>query len=477
MDLTEQILPLLPEALLFGAIPLLPFLSLFVKDRNAVKFGALLIFLAAIALGSIQFDRYAGSYFSGSISIGRITDISRMLILVISFLSLIAFYLNPQTKKSSVAETSVLFFGMAAGAILMTATTDLLMIYLSVETVSVLSYILVSLKSHETNSYEASAKYLIYGAVSSGIFLFGAVNVFGLTGSLNLSIASSEFFYGLPESRALLLASYAFIFSGLAYKIAVLPFHSWCPDVYEGASTPVVVFLNASKIAAFVLIARLISVLYPYGVNDDSARIFFSILGVATMTYGNIAAYRQRRVKRLLAYSSIAHTGYLFSLFSVWSQDEIPTLLYYLFAYMFMNGGAFFVVGAVTGAGGSNIERFSGLARTGRWGAFWALLICVHLLSLIGLPPFTGFIAKYYLLVSLVGSGGYLIALAVVINTVISVYYYLRIVRKMYFEKPADEPASVNADWRSGTIGAIFGIMNLIPGIAPAVLPLSYFFG
>jgi NADH-quinone oxidoreductase subunit N len=344
-------------------------------------------------------------------------------------------------------ESILLILAVTAGMMLLVAADDLLMIYLAFETMGILSYLLVGMKVGDARSGEAALKYVLYGAFTSGVMLFGFSLLFGLAGTTALSAVSRQVAAAAlhPQDHLLLVLAMLFFLAGLLYKTASFPFHFWCPDVYEGAPTPVTAFLSVGpKAAGFGLFIRLF---YPLFATGPAADTYAAVAGLnwpqilawvsaITMTLGNLSAIHQKNLKRLLAYSSIAHAGYLFMGICSLSNLGLRAVVFYLVVYLFMNLGAFAVVAAVAEAGGTEeIQSYRGL---GSKAPFTCLAMAVFLFSLIGIPPFAGFVGKIYLFAAVISQKIYWLAVVAALNTVVSLYYYLRIVKAMFLETAAD---------------------------------------
>lgn len=345
------------------------------------------------------------------------------------------------TRTSGVGEYYVLIVGMVIGMVMMASSTDLLMILVSMEIVSLAAYVLTGYLKREKRSTEASLKYLVYGAVSSGLMIYGFSILYGLTGETNISEISSVLLSRGYDPVTLMIAS-VMILAGIGYKVGAVPFHFWSPDVYEGAPIPVTAFLSvASKVAGFALLIRFFYVAVPHGAGDAALApgsewlLLLMILSVASMIYGNIVALWQTNVKRLLAYSSIAHAGYI--LLGIIVMDELGTqaALFYMLSYLFMNFGAFLVAIMIANKTGSeNIEDYRGL---GKRMPLAGAAMTVFLISLVGLPPTVGFIGKLMIFSALLAKGSVFIWLALVgiLTSVISLYYYMLIPLNMYLRE------------------------------------------
>jgi NADH-quinone oxidoreductase subunit N len=303
-----------------------------------------------------------------------------------------------------------------------------------------MSYVLAGYTRGSRRSAEAALKYVVYGGVASGAMLYGLSLLYGLAGSTDLGAIRAAL---LAAPAPVALAAVALSLAGLGYKVAVVPFHMWCPDVYEGAPTPVAAFLSvAPKAGGFALLLRV----FGEASGPVPWAMLALVLAVATMTLGNLAALGQRNIKRLLAYSSIAHAGYLFLGVAAGAPAGHQALLFYLGAYLFMNLAAFGVVIAVANghAPHEQIDEWAGLSRRA---PFLAFVMTVTLFALAGLPPTAGFVGKYYLFSALVQAGRdtglgmyHVAAVLAVLNSVVSLAYYLRVVRAMYID-PAPTPS------------------------------------
>jgi NADH-quinone oxidoreductase subunit N len=319
----------------------------------------------------------------------------------------------------------LLFVGF--GLLLLSEANHLLMAYLALELVSLGSYLLVGFLP-QRRSAEAALKYLLFGALASGVMLFGMSLLFGLTGELSFpALASSLAGIGSPMREAALLAALLMLV-GVAFKISMVPFHLWTPDVYEGAPVAVTAFLSVGpKVAGLALLLRLCEVLQPLWPALAPMVLGLTVL---TMTLGNLAALTQTNVKRLLAYSTIAQVGYLLIGFVVQTPAGLQALIVYLTAYLFMNLGLFACVQAlVNDTGQESLTVFQGLYRRAPW---LALSTALFLLSLAGLPPLFGFIGKFMLFDAAIQTGQGWLAIAAILNSAMAVYYYVNIIRLMY---------------------------------------------
>jgi NADH-quinone oxidoreductase subunit N len=345
-------------------------------------------------------------------------------------------------------EFSTLVLGMSIGMYLMPAATDLLTIYISLELVSIAGYILAGFSKERNRSAEAALKYFLFGALSSGVMIYGFSLLYGLTGTTQLIgmrqvLAISATNHTAINQQTLWLAT-VLVMSGMAYKISAVPFHFWTPDVYEGAPTAVTALLSvASKAAGFGLLLRFVLFVYPTtaaGAPIINWPFFIAILSAITMTFGNLAAFLQTNVKRMLAYSSIAHAGYMLAGIAVAGPQGIVAVMIYLATYVFMNLGAFYAVMMIEDAIGSeDLDDYRAVARRAPLPAA-ALSIC--LVSLTGIPLTAGFIGKFYLFSAILSpraSGAQpewlWLAVVGVVNTLLALYYYLRVIGAMYLKR------------------------------------------
>jgi len=349
-----------------------------------------------------------------------------------------------------------ILLALCTGLMFMGVSNHFLMLYLSIETVSILSFTLAGFRRERTASVEASMKYVVYGAMASALMVFGMSLVYGATGHMDL-ISLREFFSSTATSDLpnVLWAGVILMFAGIGYKVSAAPMHMWTPDVYEGAPTPVTaLFSVAPKAAGFALLMRFFITGFSLPVQEGAAAVaqmgsasaisFYTVGPVAwtkllmissvfTMFMGNLAALGQFSVKRILAYSSIAHAGYILMGATTQSFEGLTAIIFYLVVYCFMNFGAFWVTSKVEDCfGGDGISEFRGL---GSRKPIHAACMAIFLFSLVGLPPFAGFIGKVYLFSAVLAREMYGFALIAALNSVISLFYYVKIIRAMYLDE------------------------------------------
>jgi len=366
-------------------------------------------------------------------------------------------------------EFYLLMIASTIGMVLMASAADIVMIYLAIETVSIPLYILAGFFVKDPKSTESGFKYLLFGAMTSAIMLFGLTLLYGITGMTNIYMIVRQFAHVLTLQNInsfipLYLIGMLLILIGFAFKISAVPFHFWAPDVYEGAPTPVAGFLStASKAAGFAVLVRVLLFVFP---SDFWAPIL-AALSVATMTLGNLVALTQRNIKRLLAYSSIAHAGYaLIGVVAISSNQSIlglASVIYYLIAYLVTNLAAFGIVSAYERVTGSDdLTAYYGMSRRS---PYLALALLVALLSLAGMPPLAGFFGKVLVFMSAVQTSRYLwLAVVGVLNSIVGLYYYLTVLKYVYLyrsEGDEDSPVPVSRPFKYAIIVLIIGILVL----------------
>jgi NADH-quinone oxidoreductase subunit N len=379
-----------------------------------------------------------------------------------------------KTVSRRLGEYYSIIVGMTFGMMLMTGATNLLMMYLALGTVSISSYILSGFTKEVDRSSEASLKYVIYGALSSGLMLYGISILYGLTGSTDIYAINKALSEGTVNSITMLIAG-LLILAGFGYKISCVPFHFWTPDVYEGAPITITAFLSvASKAAGFAMMIRFFKVTF----FDSSVvlseglwatlqgfdwNIILAAISVMTMTLGNIVAIWQNNLKRLLAYSSIAHAGYILMGIVVLSNEGIAAMLIYFVVYLFMILGAFYVVMIVANKTGSeDINEYKGL---GYRAPFVAVSMAIFLIALTGIPPTGGFVGKLYLFAALINAKWIWLAVVGVLNSVVSLYYYVRIFRNMFLRDPEGKTEHISFTPVSIVVLILLVIPNILLGL------------
>ena len=434
----------IPEIILVIIILACLITDLFLKKSKTdligwvLGIGLVIVGLSVYNLSSVP----PTTLFLDMIVIDPFSSYMKIIIIISTLLIIAASWANNELSKYRKGEYFTLIGIMVVGLFLMTSSIDIIMLYVSIEVVSIMSFVLAGYLKLNTRSNEAGLKYVIYGAFSSGVMLFGLSIVFGLTGSTNYFVIQEAISSMDSSANPALIMALLMIFAGFGYKISSVPFHFWTPDVYEGAPTTITAYLSvAPKAAGFAMIIRFFHQVFSdsialsgnaMGNTDLPWPEIIGILAVVTMTLGNLVAIQQESIKRMLAYSSIAHAGYMMLALPVLSIDAVESIMIYLFVYIFMNLGAFFIVIIVKNkTGRETFDEFDGLG--------WKMpivgaLMTLFMLSLTGLPPTAGFVGKLYIFKTLVGAGNDFLWLVIAggINSVISLYYYFHVVKVMF---------------------------------------------
>jgi proton-translocating NADH-quinone oxidoreductase chain N len=403
--------------------------------------GGVLISLAA-SIYLIDVDLPGNTIFGGTLALDSFWLFFQIFASVAAGVVIASSFVYMQDRTSNPVEYYGLLLIATLAIGLLAASTDLILIYVSFELLSVTSYILTGYLRDDPKSDEAAIKYFLYGAVASAVMLYGMSFLYGISGSTNLAIIASSLLGDHTSMNWVVLPALVFMMAGLGYKIGAVPFHQWSPDAYEGAPTPVSAFISVGpKAAGFAVLMRVLLIALP-GFNTDWVALL-SALSMMTMTLGNLVAISQKNIKRMLAYSSIAHAGYMLIGLISWNQwesaslfDGISGVLFYLLVYLFANLGAFGVVIAFEQATNSTqIEDYAGLIRRS---PLLAGTMIVFLLSLIGIPGTGGFVGKLFVFGAGIRAGFYALVIVAILNNVIAAFYYLNIARYMFFQSPQE---------------------------------------
>ena len=351
-----------------------------------------------------------------------------------------------------------------AGMSIMATGQDLVVLFVALETMALSFYVMVGFLRDSKRSNEAAMKYLILGAFSSGLLAYGFSVLYGISGSTSLAVIGEAIADRAALDWILILALIT-TSVGLFFKIAAAPFHMWAPDVYEGAPTPTTAYVSvASKAASFALMIRLF--VTAYGSLAEAWVPLLAIVAIATMTIGNLAAVTQSNLKRLLAYSSVAHGGYILLGLVAFSETGLRGIAIYLLAYVFMNFGAFALIAALRrdGEAAEELDDLNGLF--GRAPGY-TILMAIFMLSLAGIPPLAGFYGKYYIFLALLGKGYYIIAVFAALYVAVSAYYYFRVIRACWLGESAERPASLDMNLGTRTALVASGVLTVVIGILP----------
>jgi NADH-quinone oxidoreductase subunit N len=470
----QEFLYLLPEIVLASAGMILLVVGSFGKGnkyRICTAAAVAAIILTALLVFSIQGPTETPQVvLAGMFVLDSFSFFWKLLFLIAALLTVFLSERFLSEGGYRAGEFYALILLATTGMLLMASGFNLLSIWISLELMALSSYILAGFFKHEKKSTEAALKYFVLGALSSGILLYGMSLLYGATGTLHLEVLASRLpqVAGLAEGGELVALGWLLLAMGLFFKVAAVPFHVWTPDVYEGAPTPVTSYLAvASKAASFAILIRIFYQGLPH-LRPDWQWITAAI-AVLTMIWGNLAALTQDNVKRMLAYSSIAHAGYILIGVLAASEEGLWALLFYLFAYTFITLGAFGTVILLERReyAGETYSDYAGLARRS---PFLAAMMLVFMLALTGIPPTGGFFGKIYLFAAAIEAGWIWVAVIGVLTSAISLYYYMGIAVQMYLkESDEDTPLPLVAPGLTGTI-ALCALVTVLLGIAPGVL-------
>jgi NADH-quinone oxidoreductase subunit N len=435
------IIPILPEIMLLVLAVLLLILDPFQKkETNRRNFLGMFtaIGLLSILILSLVLGRPADPslVFGGMLRFDWLGFLFKMFFILAAGVT--ALFFMDEIRLNQRAESYLLLLAATLGMCLMASSADLVMLYLAIETTSIPLYILAGFLTSDDKSTESGFKYMLFGALTSAILLYGFSLIYGFAGTTSIYALGTHFrvFDTLAVEITFL------VLAGLAFKVSLFPFHFWAPDVYEGAPTPVAGFLStASKAAGFAVIIRLLTAAFP--VVSANWSLILAVLAALTMTVGNLIALAQKNVKRLLAYSSIAHAGYAMIGVVAFSQLGIASAVFYLIAYILTNllvFGIVAIVGQVTGS--DEMTAYNGL---GRRNAALSLAALVAFLSLAGMPPFGGFVGKFLVFAAAIQSGWVWLAVVGVLNSIVGLYYYLMILKYIYLYRLADQDEDKHA--------------------------------
>ena len=438
-----------------------------------VTLAAVLSFPASLGLEALRVPASTIG-FNGMFILDAFSIFFKVAFLLGAMLTILVSSRYLDVERAQGGEYYALMLLAVVGMMFLASAGDFVTVFVALETMALSFYVLVGYLKGNRKSNEAALKYFLLGAFSSGIFLYGISLVYGTTGTTNLGlIGMARMRMALESASApIFLLGVILVTVGLGFKVAAVPFHMWAPDAYEGAPTPITAFLSTgSKAAAFVVMARIFAFSF-LGIGDRWAGLL-AVLAVASMTLGNVAAILQDNVKRMLAYSSIAHAGYvLLGLIAMGRGDGVATrefglqaVLLYMLIYTFVNIGAFAMVIMLRRAEvvGDRVIDFSGLARRAPWAAFAML---VFMLSLAGIPATAGFIGKWYLFGAAVKADVAWLAVVAVLNSAVSLYYYVRIVVMMYMREPIDTAVVAPSPGQQVVIAACI-VFTLLFGIYP----------
>ncbi len=423
----------LPEIVLsVAAMAILMFGVLTRRDSsfacNMLALGALLL-TALLVLAAPP-----GSAYGGLFVVDAFSRFAKLLVIAGSALPLMLSIDYNRQEDLAHFEFPVLILFTVVGMMVMVSAANLITLYLGLELHSICLYVVTAFDRNSLRSSEAGLKYFVLGALASGLMLYGISLVYGFAGSTAFSSLAGAL--GAPEGASVgLVVGVVFVLAGLVFKVSAVPFHMWTPDVYEGAPTPVTVFLStAPKVAAMALILRTMAT--PFGHLADDWRLLVELISIASMVLGAVAAIGQTNIKRLMAYSSIGHMGYALVGLAAGNAVGLRGVFIYLVVYVFMNIGIFAGIIAMRRQGRA-VEQISDLAGLARTDPALALAFAIFLFSLAGVPPLSGFFGKLYIFLAAAQAGMWVLAVIGLLTAVVGSYYYLRIVKVIYIDEPA----------------------------------------
>ena len=458
-----SLVPVLPEIILaVGAMALL-MLGVYRTPRTETLIDALSIILLVVAgVAVVLLPEGKLVTFGGSFVVDTFARFLKVLAIAGSAAAILMSIDYNRREGQQRFEYSVLIVLSTLGMLMLISAADLIALYLGLELMSLPLYVVAASHRNSLRSSEAGLKYFVLGALSSGMLLYGASLVYGFTGTVNFSgIAHSA-----AEAGSGLIFGLVFLFAGFCFKVSAVPFHMWTPDVYEGAPTPVTAFFSAApKVAGIAMFVRVAVMAFP-GITTQWQEIV-AFVSVASMLLGAFAAIGQRNIKRLMAYSSIGHMGFALIGLAAGTSEGVQGVLVYMAIYVTMTLGTFAVILSMRRAGGmvESIDQLAGLARTHPAMAFAMAML---LFSMAGIPPLAGFFAKFYVFLAAIKAGLYVLAVIGVLASVVGAYYYLAIIKAMYFDEPAEGFVGMPAALK--LVLGVCALFNIVFFIYPAPL-------
>lgn len=446
-------LPALPEILMAaGAMALLMWGVFRRCDARETGIGAIGLLVLVGALLVIE-PNAAMQTFGGMFVVDGFTKFMKLLILLAAIAAIIMSFGYIRREKMDRFEFPVLIVLATLGMFMMVSANGLISLYMGLELQSLSLYVIAAINRDNARATEAGLKYFVLGALASGMLLYGASLVYGFTGSVEFTAIA-----GVLAAEGMnigVIFGIVFVLAGLAFKISAVPFHMWTPDVYEGAPTPVTAFFGgAPKVAAMALILRILFGAFPS--MEDQWQQIIVFISIASMVLGAFAAIGQTNIKRLMAYSSISHMGFALVGLAAGTPEGVRGVLIYLVIYVVMNVGVFCCILAMNRKEGY-VESISDLAGLSRNQPMMAFLFAMLMFSLAGVPPLAGFFGKFYVFLAAIEAGLYPLAVIGVLSSVVGAFYYLRVVKVMYF----DEPAEPFEQPMPGELAAILGVSSV----------------
>src|SRR6478735_1611641 len=459
-----QLLPVLPELVLAAGAMVLLMLGAYRDGEGTTKIVTALAVCLLVVTGVLELMLPAGKLttFGGSFIVDDFARFLKILALIGSAVTLILSteFLSDPSRR--IFEFSILVLLSTLGMMVLISAGDLIMLYLGLELMSLALYVVAASNRDNAKSTEAGLKYFVLGALSSGMLLYGSSLVYGFTGTVTFTgIASAA-----TVSNVGLVFGLVFLLAGLCFKISAVPFHMWTPDVYEGAPTPVTAFFaSAPKVAALAVFTRVTFTAFPGILTQWQQIVVF--VAIASMALGSFAAIGQKNIKRLMAYSSIGHMGFALVGLAAGTPEGAQGVLIYIAIYVAMTLGSFAIILAMK-RNGQNVEDISAFAGLSRTNPLLAFFFAMLLFSLAGIPPLAGFFAKWYVFVAAIKAGLFALAVVGVVTSVVGAYYYLSIIKVMYFDEPLVRLDQMRTELR--TVLAVAGLFNIFFFLYPGPL-------
>jgi len=429
----------------------------------------LLTWLAIFAMGgaaalTCYFATAPMTTFESLFVVNDFTAFAKLMVLGGAALSLLLISSWAQKEQAARFELPIVVLFSTLGMMMMISANDLIALYVGLELQSLALYVLAAYNRNNLRSTEAGVKYFVLGALASGLLLYGSSLIYGFAGTTTFDGLAAA--VGSAPTETGVIVGLVFLIAGLAFKVSAVPFHMWTPDVYEGAPTPVTAFFSvAPKIAALCLFLRVMA--GPFLPMIDQWQQVLVLISVMSMLWGSVAAIQQRNIKRLMAYSSIGHVGYALIGLIVGTQEGARGMLFYLLIYLFMNLGTFACILAMR-VKGRYVEDLSDLGGLSRTNPAIAMALAIFMFSMAGIPPMAGFLGKFYVFKAAVDAGMVSLAVVGLLASVIGAFYYLRLIKIMYFDEPVE--AFDKPDFATGAIMAGCSILMLVLFVVPAPL-------
>ncbi|MEO2037536.1 MAG: NADH-quinone oxidoreductase subunit NuoN, partial [Martelella sp.] len=426
---------IMPELILaLGAMVLL-MIGAFAGRKSGQTIVGLAVFLLIAAFGAL-FWAGEGTAFGGSLVFNDFTLFMQALALIGAALSMILSVGHEEPEYLDRFEFPVLMLLSTTGMLLMTSANDMLAFYMGLELMSLPLYVIAAINRDSLRSTEAGLKYFVLGSLSSGMLLYGISLVYGFTGNIGFGPVAAAISAG--ETGLGFIFGMVFVLAGITFKISAVPFHMWTPDVYEGAPTPVTAFFaSAPKVAAMAIIVRLLT--EAFGPAADEWRQVVVFIAIASMVLGAFAAIGQRNIKRLMAYSSITHMGYALVGLAADSEAGVKGVALYMAIYLFTTLGVFAIIMAMRLKEGGNVENIDDLAGLSTTKPVMAVVLTALMFSLAGVPPLAGFFGKYFVFLAAIDAKLYTLAIIGIVSSVVACFYYLRVIKVMWFDEPSVE--------------------------------------